>query len=59
MLLEQLVIEVRKPVVNSGITFQKRIEKDIVIQIFGLHTRQLFQRSSIQQWARKQVKQLI
>ena len=58
-MLEQLVTEVRKHVVSYGIIFQKCIAKDIVIQIFGLHIKQLFQKSNIQQLARKQVKQLI
>src|SRR5258705_2930044 len=58
-LLERLATEVKKPVVSYGITFQKYIAKDIVIQIFGKHIRRLFQKSSIQQWGRKQVKQLM
>jgi hypothetical protein len=38
---------------------QKRIGQDIATPIFGLPLRQSFQRSSIQQWGRKQVRQLM
>src|SRR5258705_13836513 len=58
-LLERLAIEVKKPGVSYGITFQKYIAKGIVIQIFGKHIRRLFKKSSIQQWGRKKVKQLM
>src|SRR5260370_5905047 len=57
--LEQLETEARKPVVSYGIIFQKCIAEDIVIQIFGKHIRQLFQKSNIQQWEKKQAKQLM
>jgi hypothetical protein len=53
------VTEVRRLVVSCGIIFQKYTEKGIVIQIFGLCTKQLFQKINIQQLARKQVKQLM
>jgi hypothetical protein len=53
------VIEVNRPVACSGKPFQKRIEQDIATPIFGLPIRQSFQRSSIQQWGRKQVRQRV
>ena len=59
LLLEQLVTEAKIPVVSYGMLSQKSIAKDIVIQTFGLHTKQLFQKNNIRRWARKQVKQLM
>jgi hypothetical protein len=59
LLLEQLEIEARIPVVNCGILFQNLIDLGIAIPIFGKHIKLSFQKSNIQQWAKKQVKQLM
>ncbi len=49
----------KRPAAYSGKPFQKRIDQDIATLIFGSPMspiRQSFQRSSTQQWARKQVR---
>ena len=53
---ELLETEVRIPVESCGMLFQKCIVLGIAIPISGVHIKQLFLRSNIQQWVKRQVK---